>query len=227
MANQPKRAFHTASEPRSKRARVSTSLLPGTIQILKPRACTSASRRRSGSRASPGRLELGICRHRGSGGAPRRAAGGRVGHGRGDDLLRSPRARCWSSKHLRRMGVRNGAARPALPSGIATKAARCKRAAGDRQVISFGARRLHPALAPMIERTPSSAAATASPSPRPPSVDADPTAPSPHALRADVRRHGRGLEGVYEVIARRSGGSPSSIPPGREVRGDSRGPRRS
>jgi nicotinate phosphoribosyltransferase len=37
-------------------------------------------------------------------------------------------------------------------SGIATKAARCKRAAGERQVISFGARRMHPALAPMIER---------------------------------------------------------------------------
>jgi nicotinate phosphoribosyltransferase len=37
-------------------------------------------------------------------------------------------------------------------SGIATKAARCKKAAGDRQVISFGARRMHPTLAPMIER---------------------------------------------------------------------------
>lgn len=37
-------------------------------------------------------------------------------------------------------------------SGIATKAARCKKLAGDRQVISFGARRMHPALAPMIER---------------------------------------------------------------------------
>ncbi len=37
-------------------------------------------------------------------------------------------------------------------SGIATKAARCKRAAGDRSIISFGARRAHPALAPMIER---------------------------------------------------------------------------
>jgi nicotinate phosphoribosyltransferase len=37
-------------------------------------------------------------------------------------------------------------------SGIATKAARCKKAAGDRQVISFGARRMHPAIAPMIER---------------------------------------------------------------------------
>ncbi len=37
-------------------------------------------------------------------------------------------------------------------SGVATKAARFKRLAGDRLVISFGARRMHPVLAPMIER---------------------------------------------------------------------------
>jgi nicotinate phosphoribosyltransferase len=37
-------------------------------------------------------------------------------------------------------------------SGIATKAARFKRLAGERPVISFGARRMHPILAPMIER---------------------------------------------------------------------------
>ncbi|MBI5166699.1 MAG: nicotinate phosphoribosyltransferase [candidate division NC10 bacterium] len=37
-------------------------------------------------------------------------------------------------------------------SGIATKAARCKKAADGRMVISFGARRMHPAIAPMIER---------------------------------------------------------------------------
>ncbi len=37
-------------------------------------------------------------------------------------------------------------------SGIATNAARCKLAAGARAVISFGARRMHPAIAPMIER---------------------------------------------------------------------------
>lgn len=37
-------------------------------------------------------------------------------------------------------------------SGIATKAARFKKLAGGRQVISFGARRMHPVLAPMIER---------------------------------------------------------------------------
>lgn len=38
-------------------------------------------------------------------------------------------------------------------SGIATKAARCKKLAGERKVISFGARRMHPILAPMIERS--------------------------------------------------------------------------
>jgi nicotinate phosphoribosyltransferase len=37
-------------------------------------------------------------------------------------------------------------------SGIATKAARVKKLAGERPVISFGARRMHPIMAPMIER---------------------------------------------------------------------------
>ncbi len=38
-------------------------------------------------------------------------------------------------------------------TGVATKAARCKKAAGDRVVISFGGRRVHPAVAPVIERS--------------------------------------------------------------------------
>lgn len=37
-------------------------------------------------------------------------------------------------------------------SAVATKAARCKLAAGDKTVLNFGARRAHPAIAPMIER---------------------------------------------------------------------------
>ncbi len=37
-------------------------------------------------------------------------------------------------------------------SGVATKAARCTKAAAGRPVVSFGARRMHPALAPMVER---------------------------------------------------------------------------
>ena len=38
-------------------------------------------------------------------------------------------------------------------SGIATKASRCKKAAGERMVLSFGARRMHPSISPMIERS--------------------------------------------------------------------------
>ncbi|AHY46527.1 Nicotinic acid phosphoribosyltransferase [Rubrobacter radiotolerans] len=38
-------------------------------------------------------------------------------------------------------------------SGIATGAARCRLAAGEKPVISFGARRMHPAITPMIERS--------------------------------------------------------------------------
>ncbi len=37
-------------------------------------------------------------------------------------------------------------------TGIATKAAQVRRAAGDALVISFGIRRMHPALCPMIDR---------------------------------------------------------------------------
>jgi nicotinate phosphoribosyltransferase len=37
-------------------------------------------------------------------------------------------------------------------SGVATKAARLRLAAGDRTLISFGARRMHPAVSPVIER---------------------------------------------------------------------------
>ncbi len=37
-------------------------------------------------------------------------------------------------------------------SGIATKSARLKKLAGDRTILSFGVRRIHPALSPMIDR---------------------------------------------------------------------------
>ncbi|CAN5830139.1 nicotinate phosphoribosyltransferase [soil metagenome] len=37
-------------------------------------------------------------------------------------------------------------------SGVATKAARVRHAAKDRTLVSFGARRMHPAVAPVIER---------------------------------------------------------------------------
>lgn len=38
-------------------------------------------------------------------------------------------------------------------SGVATKAARIKKLAGEKIVLSFGIRRMHPAIAPMIDRS--------------------------------------------------------------------------
>jgi nicotinate phosphoribosyltransferase len=38
-------------------------------------------------------------------------------------------------------------------SSIATQAARCRKLAGDRPIINFGARRMHPAISPMIDRS--------------------------------------------------------------------------
>jgi len=37
-------------------------------------------------------------------------------------------------------------------SGISTKSARLKKIVGDKQILSFGVRRMHPSIAPMIDR---------------------------------------------------------------------------
>lgn len=87
-------------------------------------------------------------------------------------------------------------------SGVATAAARCKLLAGDRIVLSFGARRLHPVIAPMIERNAFiggcdgvSVIESAE------LIDADPTGTMPHAL---ILQFGDTVEAVRafdEVIA--------------------------
>jgi nicotinate phosphoribosyltransferase len=89
-------------------------------------------------------------------------------------------------------------------SGIATKAARCKKAAGDRQVISFGARRMHPALAPMIERNAfiggcDGVAVTKAAE----LIDADPTGTIPHALVLMVGDTVEALKAFHEVVDRK------------------------
>src|SRR5947207_6500240 len=86
-------------------------------------------------------------------------------------------------------------------SGISTKAARCKMAAGERQVISFGARRMHPALAPMIERNAfiggcDGVAVTKSAE----LIDADPMGTIPHALVLMVGDTVEALKAFHEVI---------------------------
>src|SRR5438046_4876635 len=86
-------------------------------------------------------------------------------------------------------------------SGIATKAARCKKAAGERQVISFGARRMHPSLAPMIERNAfiggcDGVAVTKSAE----LIDADPTGTIPHSLVLMVGDTVEALRAFHDVV---------------------------
>ena len=86
-------------------------------------------------------------------------------------------------------------------SGIATKAARCKKAAGERQVISFGARRMHPALAPMIERNAfvggcDGVAVTKAAE----LIEADPMGTIPHALVLMIGDTVEALRAFHDVI---------------------------
>ncbi len=86
-------------------------------------------------------------------------------------------------------------------SGIATKAARCKKAAGERQVISFGARRMHPAIAPMIERNAfiggcDGVAVTKSAE----LIDADPMGTIPHSLVLMIGDTVEALRAFHEVV---------------------------
>jgi nicotinate phosphoribosyltransferase len=86
-------------------------------------------------------------------------------------------------------------------SGIATKAGRCKKAAGERQVISFGARRMHPAIAPMIERNAfvggcDGVAVTKAAE----LIDADPMGTIPHALVLMIGDTVEALRAFHEVI---------------------------
>jgi nicotinate phosphoribosyltransferase len=86
-------------------------------------------------------------------------------------------------------------------SGIATKAARCKKAAGERQVISFGARRMHPTLAPMIERNAfiggcDGVAVTKSAD----LIDSDPMGTIPHSLVLMVGDTVEALRAFHEII---------------------------
>jgi nicotinate phosphoribosyltransferase len=68
-------------------------------------------------------------------------------------------------------------------SGIATEAARIRKAAGNKTLLSFGIRRMHPALSPMIDRaayiggfdTVSSLSGAKA-------IEAEPTGTMPHAL---------------------------------------------
>jgi nicotinate phosphoribosyltransferase len=186
MANQPKRSFHVASEPDIKAGQVSDVYFARTVQILRARGLTTRVKAEIRLKSFPqADWSFGVLA------GIEEAAG----------LLEGLPVAVWAMDE----GTLFGPHQPVLviegtyvewaeyetallgllcqASGIATKAARCKRAAGERQVISFGARRMHPALAPMIERNAfiggcDGVAVTKSAE----LIDADPTGTIPHSL---------------------------------------------
>ena len=186
MANQPKRSFHIASEPDIKAGQVSDVYFARTVEILRARGLTKRVKAEIRLKSFPqADWSFGVLA------GIEEAAG----------LLEGLPVDAWAMDE----GTLFGPHQPVLviegtyvewaeyetallgllcqASGIATKAARCKRAAGERQVISFGARRMHPALAPMIERNAfiggcDGVAVTKSAE----LIDADPTGTIPHSL---------------------------------------------
>jgi nicotinate phosphoribosyltransferase len=186
MPNPPKRAFHVASETDIKAGHVSDVYFARTVQILEARKLRKRVKAEIRLKSFPqADWDFGVLA-----GIEEAAA-----------LLEGLPVDVWAMDE----GTLFGAHEPVLmiegvyvewaqyetallgflcqASGIATKAARCKRAAGQRQVVSFGARRMHPALAPMIERNAfvggcDGVAVTKSAE----LIDADPVGTIPHAL---------------------------------------------
>src|ERR1700682_2977451 len=204
MANQPKRAFHTASEPEIKAGQVSDVYFQRTIQILKASRLTKRVKAEIRLKSFPqADWSFGVLA------GIEEAAGLLEGlpvdvWGMDEGALFGPHQPVlviegtyveWAEYETALLGLLCQA------SGIATKAARCKRAAGDRQVISFGARRMHPALAPMIERNAfvggcDGVAVTKAAE----LIDADPTGTIPHALVLMFGDTVEALKAFHEVI---------------------------
>ncbi len=204
MANHPKRAFHVASEPDIKAGEVSDVYFERTVQILKAKGLTKRVKAEIRLKGFP---------------QPDWTFGILAGIEEAAALVEGLPVDVWAMDE----GTLFGPHEPVLviegtytdwaqyetallgllcqASGIATKAARCKRAAGDRQVISFGARRMHPALAPMIERNAfvggcDGVAVTKSAE----LIDADPMGTIPHALVLLFGDTVEALKAFHEVV---------------------------
>ncbi len=204
MTNHPKRAFHVATEPEIKSGEVSDVYFARTVQILNAKNIRKSVKAEVRLKSFP-QADWGF--------------GVLAGIEEVASLLEGLPVNVWAMDE----GTLFGSHEPVLviegtyvewaeyetallglicqASGIATKAARCKRAAGDRQVISFGARRMHPALAPMIERNAfvggcDGVAVTKSAE----LIDADPTGTIPHALVLLFEDTVQALTAFHEVV---------------------------
>ncbi len=203
MARTPGRSFHTASDADIKRGLVSDVYFSRTVQILQARGDRKRVKAEVYVKSLPDDCAWGVL----------------AGIEEVAGLLEGLPVDAWAMDE----GTVFAAYQPALviegtyvewaqyetavlgllcqASGVATKAARCKKAAGDRQVISFGARRMHPALAPMIERNAfiggcDGVAVTKSAE----LIDADPMGTIPHSLVLMVGDTVEALRAFHEVI---------------------------
>src|SRR6266513_2432443 len=203
MAKTPKRPFHTASDAEIKSGEVSDVYFARTVQILKHRNDRKRVKAEVYLKSLPEDWQWGILA-----GIEEVAA---LLEGQPVDVLAmdegtifepyQPILRIegtyveWAQYETALLGLLCQA------SGIATKAARCKKAAGERQVISFGARRMHPSLAPMIERNAfiggcDGVAVTKSAE----LIDADPTGTIPHSLVLMVGDTVEALRAFHDVV---------------------------
>src|SRR5881296_3929027 len=203
MANAPKRPFHTASEADIKRGEVSDVYFARTVQILIHRGDRKRVKAEVYLKSLPEDWRWGILA-----GLEEAAAlleglpvdvsamdEGTVFGPHEPVLVIEGTYIEWAEYETALLGLLCQA------SGIATKAARCKRAAGDRAVISFGARRMHPALAPMIERNAfvggcDGVAVTKAAE----LIDADPTGTIPHSLVLMIGDTVEALKAFHDVI---------------------------
>jgi nicotinate phosphoribosyltransferase len=203
MAHAPERSFHTASDAEIKQGAVSDVYFERTVQILKARGDRQRVKAEIYLKSLPAEWQWGVLA--GVEEAAALLAGVPV------DVLAMPEGTLfrpyepviavegtyveWARYETALLGLLCQA------SGIATKAARCKKAAGERQVISFGARRMHPAIAPMIERNAfvggcDGVAVTKSAE----LIDADPMGTIPHALVLVVGDTVEAVKAFNEVV---------------------------
>jgi nicotinate phosphoribosyltransferase len=203
MAKTPKRPFHTASDAEIKSGEVSDVYFARTVQILTHRKDTKRVKAEVYLKSLPEDWRWGVLA--GVEEAASLLEGLRVDVLAMDEgtlfepyqpVLRIEGTYVeWAQYETALLGLLCQA------SGIATKAARCKKAAGERQVISFGARRMHPSLAPMIERNAfiggcDGVAVTKSAE----LIDADPTGTIPHSLVLMVGDTVEALRAFHDVV---------------------------
>src|SRR5256885_3110627 len=203
MAETPKRTFHTASDAEIKRGEISDVYFDRTVEILKARQDRQRVKAEVYVKSLPAEWKWGVLA------GVEEVAG--LMEGVAVDVRTMDEGTIFEPYHpvltLEGTYVDWAKYETALlglicqASGIATKAARCKKAAGERQVISFGARRMHPTLAPMIERNAfvggcDGVAVTKAAE----LIDADPTGTIPHALVLMIGDTVEALKAFHEVI---------------------------